>query len=56
MKIVFSELENWEEDYIKKKLKGHKVLFLKNQISLRNIEQIKDTDILCVFILSLIHI
>jgi len=52
MKIVFSELENWEEDYIKKKLKGHKVLFLKNQISLRNIEQIKDTDILCVFIYS----
>ena len=52
MKITFSELENWEEEYILKKFKAHKISFIKSPINYRNINQVKDSNILAVFIYS----
>lgn len=49
-KIVFSELENWEEEILKRELKAHKLNFFKSPITLRNADKIKDAEILGIFI------
>ncbi len=56
MKIAFTNIEEWEKDYIKKKLKGHKIVFLSTSLDEKNFlkkkAQIQDADILSVFIYS----
>jgi len=52
MKIAFFDLENWEQEYLKKELKNHNLIFSKKKISLRDIAKIKDVDALAVFIYS----
>ncbi len=50
VKIVFSELENWEEEVLRRELRGHKLGFVKSPISLRNIEKVENSEILGIFI------
>ncbi|MDO8740776.1 MAG: hydroxyacid dehydrogenase [Candidatus Woesearchaeota archaeon] len=54
MKIAFFEMEDWEKEYIKKKLKGN-ILFFNDELNEKNINQVKDFDILSVFIYSKIN-
>ena len=52
LKIAFFEVEEWEEEYLKKKLSGHQLKFSNEKLSLENTAQIKDFDALSVFIYS----
>jgi len=52
MKIAFFELERWEEEYLKGKLKGHKILFFKKPLSLNNVNKINDFNIIGIFVYS----
>lgn len=52
MKIAFFETEKWEENYIKNKLKKHELIFFRDVLDKKNIESVKDVDILSVFIYS----
>lgn len=54
-KIAFFEVENWEKDYIKKDLGKHKLFFYKDTLTKKNVNKIKDIDILAVFIYSKIN-
>ena len=36
MKIAFFEVEDWEEEYLKKKLNGHVLKFSNEKLSLEN--------------------
>jgi len=54
MKIAFFEIQGWEIPYIRKSLKGHKIIFKKETLSLNNASQIKDCDAVSVFIYSII--
>ncbi len=51
VKIAFFEIEDWEAEYIKKRLKEHKLRFFSEPIN-KSISQIKDFDVLAVFIYS----
>jgi len=52
MKIAFYEIEDWEEEYLKKKLNGHVLQFLNEKLSVENARQIKDFEAVSVFIYS----
>jgi D-lactate dehydrogenase len=52
MKIAFYEVEDWEEEYLKKKLNGHVLQFSKEKLSLQKTSEIKDFDAVSVFIYS----
>jgi len=52
MKIAFFETKDWEEEYIRDRLKGHKLLFFKDELNEKITESIKDIDLLSVFIYS----
>ncbi len=52
MNIYFFEVKNWEENYLKKKLKGHHLKFYSGPLKRDNVEYIKGCDILSVFIYS----
>lgn len=54
MKIAFFETEGWEKEYIKKRLKGN-ISFFNDELNEKNINQVKDFDILSVFIYSKIN-
>jgi D-lactate dehydrogenase len=51
-KIAFFELENWEKDYFKNKLKGHSLKFIDKKLSVKNTDKVRDSDIIAVFIYS----
>lgn len=55
MKIGFFEIEKWEVEYIKNKLRNHKLLFFEDELNQKNVSKVKDCDIVCVFIYSLIN-
>ncbi len=52
MKIAFYEVEDWEEEYLKKKLNGHVLKFSKEKLNLEKTSEIKDFDAVSVFIYS----
>ena len=52
MRIAFFEVEDWEEEYLKKNLNGHQLKFSNEKLSLENTTQIKDFDAVSVFIYS----
>lgn len=52
MRIAFFEVKDWEEEYLKKRLKGHLLKFSNEKLSLENAKQIKDCDAVSVFIYS----
>ncbi len=52
MRIAFFEVDDWEEKYLKNKLKGHFLKFSKEALNSENAQQIKDFDAVSVFIYS----
>lgn len=52
MKIAFFEVEKWEKEYLKTKLKGHEVSFYNVPLTKDNVDEVKDTDVLSTFIYS----
>jgi len=55
MKIAFFEIGNSYDEYIKKSgLKNHELLFFSEPLSDKNIEDVKDVDILSIFVYSVI--
>ncbi len=50
MKIAFFEIENWEKDYLKLKLKGFDLRFFEDKLNSRNLKKISDIEILSPFI------
>ncbi len=52
MKIAFFELEGWEKEKIEKELGNHELILSQERLSLENIENYKDIEILSVFICS----
>ena len=50
--IVFFEIEDWEKDYLKKVLKGKKLVFFEEKINFDLLYKIKDCEVLSVFIYS----
>ena len=55
MKIAFFEIEPWEKDYLAEKLKKHKILFFEDELNEENINEVKDFDIVSIFIDSKIN-
>jgi len=52
VKIAFFELEGWEKNILKKQLANHKLLFFNEPLNEKNILQIKDAQIIGIFIYS----
>ena len=52
MEIAIFEVEGWQEKYLKKKLKGHKLKFFKEHIKDRHVKKIQDAEIICNFVYS----
>ncbi len=52
MKIALFELEKWEEEYFRKRLKGHKLYFFSKPLTAKTANKIKDADIVAAFIYS----
>jgi len=52
MKIAFFEIQNWEKNYLKKRLKGHTFEFYDKPLLLEKIKEISGFDIVSVFIYS----
>ncbi len=55
MKIAFFEIKNWEKHFLKKRLKKHSLKFYNEPLSVEYIKEIKDFDIVSVFIYSKIN-
>jgi D-lactate dehydrogenase len=55
MKIAFFEVKDWEEEYLRKRLNGNLVKFSSEILSLENAQQIKDFDVVSVFIYSKLY-
>ena len=55
MKITFFETQNWEKAILKKKLKKHSLKFYKEPLTLDNVKEAKDSEIISVFIYSKIN-
>ncbi len=54
LKIAFFELEPWEKYYFSKNLKNFDIMFIDDNLNESNVSQIKETEILGVFIYSAI--
>jgi D-lactate dehydrogenase len=52
MRIAFFEVNELEEEYLKKKLDGHQLKFSNEKLTLENVQQINDFDSISVFIYS----
>lgn len=52
MKIAFFEIEDWEKASIEQKLTGHELQFFKTPLTAENVSQVKDVEVLSVFIYS----
>ena len=52
MKIAFFEIENWEKEFLKNKLKGNQLYFFENELNEKDIKEIEDVDIASIFIYS----
>ncbi|MBI2451926.1 hydroxyacid dehydrogenase [Candidatus Pacearchaeota archaeon] len=55
MKISFFEIQGWEKPILKKILKGHSLNFFKEPLSINNINQAKNSDVISIFIYSKIN-
>jgi len=52
MKISFFETKGWEKNYLKKRLKGHKLEFYNDPLTLDDVKKVRDSEIISVFIYS----
>lgn len=50
--IAFFELEGWEKDYLKGKLRKHRLIFIDGALTDKNISQAKEAEIVSIFIYS----
>lgn len=55
MRVAFFEIKGWEKRYLRKRLKGHSIKFYSEPLSLGNAKDIKNFDIVSVFIYSKIN-
>lgn len=51
-KISFFELELWEKEYVKKNIKGYDIKFYDKPLSIENVSDAKNSDIIGIFIYS----
>src|SRR3989338_7084495 len=54
-KIAFFEIEKWEQEYVKSRLKNAEIKFFSGELNERNAEKVKDYDIIAVFIYSKVN-
>jgi D-lactate dehydrogenase len=52
VRIAFFEVKDWEERYLKNRLRGHFLKFLEEPLTTENVQEINDFDLLSVFIYS----
>ena|SRR3989338_3760863 len=52
MKIALVELELWEQDHLIPKLNNDKLVFLNRCLTKKNVEKIKDCEVVCCFVFS----
>jgi len=52
MKIAFFEINKWEKEYFKEKLKKHSLVFFKEPLNSKNIEKARDAEGVVCFIYS----
>ncbi len=52
MRIAFFEVKPWEKDYLKKKLRNHKLEFYEQPLSIDNVKKVRNSDAISVFIYS----
>lgn len=52
MKIVFFEIEEWEENYLRGKLKGNELVFFKDVLNEKNAAVAENAEIISIFIYS----
>ena len=52
MKIGFFELEDWEKDYVKRRLKKHKLVFIDEPLTVKNVKKYGDLEGVVCFIYS----
>jgi D-lactate dehydrogenase len=50
--MAFFELEKWEQDFLKRNLRKHKLKFFDKPLSYANVSQLKNTEVIGVFIYS----
>ncbi len=55
MEIAFFEIEEWQEKYLRNKLKGHKLKFFREHLNHKHLNKIKDVEVLGIFIYSHIN-
>ncbi|MDO8639690.1 MAG: hydroxyacid dehydrogenase [bacterium] len=55
MKIVFFEVEKWEEEYIKKSFPNQEVLLFSDKLDEKTIEKALDAEIISTFIYSILN-
>jgi len=53
--IVFTDSEGWEENYLRDKLPGHKLIMLNHPLALQDCLAVAEAEILCPFVSSLIN-
>ena len=53
--IAFFELEDWENEYLKEKLKGFDIRFIDGKLTEKNADKAADADIIGVFVFSKIN-
>ena len=51
-RLAFFEIRDWETRYLRKKLKGHSLKFYSETLNSDNVQQVKDFDVISVFIYS----
>ncbi|MEN9625955.1 MAG: hypothetical protein RL557_283 [archaeon] len=54
MNLAFFETEAWEKEYLGNKLKNNRITFFNHTINKASLNKIKDTEILSIFVYSLI--
>lgn len=52
MRMAFFEIQDWEKDYLEKRLKDHTLRFYNQPLALENTKEVSDFDILSIFIYS----
>jgi D-lactate dehydrogenase len=52
MNIAIFEVQDWQEKYLRKKLKEHKLMFFEEKISDKHVKNVKNYEIICNFVYS----
>jgi len=52
MNIVFFEIENWEKEYLSQRMKNHQLIFFDKPLTIDNVNQAQDAEIISIFIYS----